>query len=102
VARFRLAKRAETDLDEIWFTIAIDNVNAADRTIDTLHEVAGLLSSQPRMGRERAELEVGLRSVVTSTPYVIYYKPAPDGIVIVRILHHARDVDAIFLSEREG
>ena len=33
MARFRLAARAAADLDEIWFTIALDNVDAADRII---------------------------------------------------------------------
>ena len=44
MARYHLAKRAETDPDEIWFTIALDNVDAADRIIDILYEVAELLA----------------------------------------------------------
>jgi plasmid stabilization system protein ParE len=44
VARFHLAKRVETDLDEIWFTISLDNVDAADRIIDIMYEVAELLA----------------------------------------------------------
>ena len=71
MARFRLAKRAETDLDEIWFTIALDNVDAADRIIDILYEVAELLASRPKMGRARSELAAELRSFATNAPYVI-------------------------------
>ena len=44
MARFRLAKRAETDLDEIWFTIWLDNADAADRIIGILYEVAELFA----------------------------------------------------------
>ena len=51
------------------------------------------------MGRARSELAAELRSFATNTPYVIYYELAPNGIVIVRMLHHARDLDAIFLNE---
>ena len=101
MARFRLAARAAADLDEIWFTIALDNVDAADRIIDSLYAAAERLALQPRMGRKRNELAAELRSFVTKTPYLIYYEPAPDGIFIVRILHHARDVEAIFPNAQD-
>ena len=54
------------------------------------------------MGRGRSELAAELRSFATNTPYVIYYELVPNGIVVVRILHHARDLDAIFLNEGDG
>ena len=96
MVRFRLAARAAADLDEIWFTIATDNIAAADRVIDSLYATAALLASQPKMGRARTELGAELRSFATKTPYLIYYVPTPEGIAIARILHHARDVEAIF------
>ena len=80
MALFRLVKRAETDLDEIWCTIALDNVDAADRIIDILYEVAELLASRPKMGRARSELAAELMSFATNTPYVIYYELAPNSI----------------------
>lgn len=98
MARFRLAARAAADLEEIWFTIASDNIDAADRVIDCLYAAVELLSLQPKLGRERNELAAQIRSFVTKTPYPIYYEIAPDGIVIVRILHHARDVEAAFMD----
>ena len=101
MARFRLTARAEADLEEIWFTIAQDNLDAADRTVDSLYAVAELLALQQSMGRERNELASELRSFATRTPYLIYYAPAPDGIFIVRILHHARDVETNFLSAED-
>jgi toxin ParE1/3/4 len=96
MARFRLATRAAADLDEIWFTIALDDVAAADRVVDRLYATAALLAAQPQMGRARIELGTELRSFATKTPYLIYYVPTPEGIAIVRVLHHARDVEAIF------
>jgi len=41
----------------------------------------------------------GLR-VVFHSPYAIYYLPRPDAIVIVRVIHGARDIAA--LAERGG
>jgi toxin ParE1/3/4 len=96
MSRFRLSARAAADLDEIWLTIAQDDIAAADRVIDRLHAAAALIATRSRIGRARNELGAELRSFVTKTPYLIYYVPASDGIAVVRVLHHARDVDAIF------
>jgi toxin ParE1/3/4 len=50
------------------------------------------------MGRERNELVPGLRSFPIGR-YMIFYEPLPDGVVIVRVLHGARDIDTQFESE---
>jgi toxin ParE1/3/4 len=47
------------------------------------------------MGRERPELRVGLRSWPTSTAYILYYVPDQDGLILVRVLHHARDIQPL-------
>jgi toxin ParE1/3/4 len=101
MARFRLAARAAADLDEIWFTIALDDIAAADRVIDRLYATATLLALQPKIGRTRPELGAELRSFATKTPYLIYYVPTPEGIAIARVLHHARDVEANFLQVQD-
>ena len=50
------------------------------------------------MGRARPELSGGLRSFPTRTPYIIFYLPNDDGLLVVRVLHHARDIDAEYFS----
>jgi plasmid stabilization system protein ParE len=50
--------------------------------VDRLDEKLQLLAGQPLLGRGRPELAAGLRSM-----------PFGD---VVRILHSARDVDAVF------
>ena len=47
------------------------------------------------MGRDRRELSPGIRSWPTSTPYILFYFPHEQGIVVARVLHHARDIEAI-------
>jgi toxin ParE1/3/4 len=47
------------------------------------------------MGREREELSARLRSFAVGN-YVIFYRPAKDGIEVVRILHGARDFPPLF------
>ena len=51
----------------------------------------------PLSGAARAQLAPGLR-VTFHSQYAIYYLPLPDALVIVRVLHGARDVAA--LAER--
>ncbi|WP_366520926.1 type II toxin-antitoxin system RelE/ParE family toxin [Rhodoferax sp.] len=46
------------------------------------------------MGRTRRDLTDDLRSWPTSTPYILFYTPQADGITIIRVLHHARDVQS--------
>jgi toxin ParE1/3/4 len=53
----------------------------------------------PFAGPARGQLAHGLR-VTFHGAYAIYYKPLPDALVIVRVLHGARDVAA--LAEHGG
>ena len=50
------------------------------------------------MGRARPELADGLRSFPTRTRYILYYLVDGADVVIVRVLHHARDIDPEFFS----
>jgi len=87
---------AENDLLEAWLYVADNRVSAADRMLDLIEAEAMRLLEQPMMGRERRELAPSLRSWPTSTPYILFYIPAAQGITVVRVLHHARDIPAIF------
>ena len=53
----------------------------------------------PLSGPAREQLASGLR-VTFHSPYAIYYLPLLDALVIVRIIHCARDMAA--LAERGG
>lgn len=94
MARVTQTARAQLDLDEIWLHIAPDNIDAADRLIDTLVLAAEGLLRQPLMGRARPELAADLRSWPVAR-YLLFYRPTPEGIEVVRVLHSARDVPSI-------
>jgi len=98
MSRIRFTHSAETDLLELWVTIAEENLIAADEILDVIQATATLLGTQPEMGRARPELAEGLRSLPTRTPYLIFYLPDDDGLLVVRVLHHARDIDAEYFS----
>ena len=96
--RIRFTDSAETDLLELWLTIAEENLVAADESLDLIHATVSVLGGQPEMGRSRPELADGLHSFPTRTPYIIFYLPGKDGLLVVRVLHHARDIDADYFS----
>lgn len=95
MAKVFYSASAENDLLEAWLYVAEDSVASADRMLDRIEAEAVRLLEQPLMGRERPELSSGIRSWPTSTPYILFYFPHEQGIVVARVLHHARDIPAI-------
>ena len=93
----RVLKRpqAEADLDDIWWYIAQDNPDAADRLLDAINERCNLLARFPLVGTSRDELLPSLRSVPMGS-YLVFYLPLDDGIEVIRVLHGARDIDVFF------
>jgi toxin ParE1/3/4 len=90
----RISSRAQEDLEEIWDFIAEDNPDAADRFNDLLLEKFKILGRQPKIGRLRKELGPALRSFAVGH-YIIFYRQIPKGVDIFRVLHGARDIEAI-------
>ena len=96
--RVRLTHSAEADLLELWLNIAEENQVAADESLDVIQAAVLLLATQPEMGRARPELADKLRSIPTRTPYIIFYVADEEGLLVIRVLHHARDIDAGYFS----
>ena len=93
--QFRVSAVARADLDDIWFYIAQDNVEAADKFIQLVVARFPKLAGWPDIGRQRKELSPQMRSLVVGQ-YVIFYRPLENGIEIVRVLHGARDLPPLF------
>lgn len=81
------------DVAEIWDYIADDSEARANAFINTIDQKFKNLSDAPHMGRSRDELGKGMRSFPVSR-YIIFYRPLPDGVEIVRVLHSARDIES--------
>lgn len=95
MSRVLFSESAKADLLEAWLFIAEERIAAADAVIDAIHQEAQILSLQPLMGRLRSELAEGVRSWPTSTRYILFYVSSGDGITVLRVLHHARDIPNI-------
>lgn len=93
--QYRVSPAACADLDEIWFYIAKDNPEAADRFIRALISRFPALAAMPEMGRLREELSPNVRSFPFGR-YIIFYRPMDKGVEIIRVLHGARDLPPLF------
>ncbi|WP_425444032.1 type II toxin-antitoxin system RelE/ParE family toxin [Thalassospira alkalitolerans] len=77
--------------------MAEDNQDAATRLIYEIQDRFTPLCLNPEIGPARDALSPGLR-VFFHRNYAIYYRVIPSGLVIMRVLHGARDA-AVQFSE---
>jgi toxin ParE1/3/4 len=99
--RLVISRNAETDLILIWVYYAEKSERAAQRIRQEIVSKYNLLLQFPLAGRNRDELQAGLRSLPVGN-HIIFYREIEDGIEIVRVLHGAQDVLGIFSPEDEG
>jgi toxin ParE1/3/4 len=93
--QYRVSDAARSDLDEIWFYIAQDDPNIADRFLRLIVSRFPKLTSMPQMGWQREELSPRLRSFPVGN-YIIFYRQMENGVEIVRVLHGSRDLPPLF------
>lgn len=96
MARIIYSPDAERDLIDISSFIAMDNPAAADRLIDSFVDKLRVLADSPLIGPICIESPTLRRFPVGN--YVFFYRPMSDGIELVRVLHGARDLRALFNS----
>src|SRR5579863_9840203 len=90
--------RALVDLAEIWSYIAEDSADHADTFTDLIDSKLQALARRPGIGRSRPGLATDLRSFVVGD-YVIFYVPLSKGVDVVRVLHGARDLEAVLRDD---
>ena len=82
-------ERALSDLDKIQDYIEADNPAAAQAICRRIDTKVRLLGEQPSLGR--AGRVPGTRELVISgTPYIAAYKVIDERVVVVAVLHGAR------------
>lgn len=86
------------DYSDIHSYIAADSLQNASSLLRRLDARLKLLSENTLMGRRRPELAENLRSFPEGN-YVIFYQPLEDGIILIRVLHSARDITAEYFNE---
>ncbi|MCA9186153.1 MAG: type II toxin-antitoxin system RelE/ParE family toxin [Pirellulaceae bacterium] len=97
MSRVTKSSVSHRDLKQIGRYIVTESGNRSV-ALSFLHRVdacLALLARQPHMGRVHDDLRPGLRSHPFEA-YMIIYEPMPTGIHVVRVLHAARDIEAMF------
>lgn len=96
MADYYLSRAAIADLDDIWDYIAQDSVSQADKMQERLFSACQQLARNPHQGRPRPELRTGLRIHLVK-PYTLFYTiDLEEMITVRRVIHHSRDLDALF------
>ena len=90
--RYRLTRRAEQDVLDIWLYIAADNITAADKLVDRFTEIYERLADNPGIGSSQEQYRPGLRCFPVGN-YIVFYRTIDGGIEVYRVLHGARQLE---------
>ncbi|MFT3974625.1 MAG: type II toxin-antitoxin system RelE/ParE family toxin [Amaricoccus sp.] len=91
MTRLGYAQPALDDLRDILDYINESDPAAARRVLGAIRHVADLLPSNPKLGK-RGRVRRTRELVVAGAPYIIVDQLSSDAIVVLAILHTARDL----------
>jgi plasmid stabilization system protein ParE len=97
-AQFRFTPQAMEDLEAIWWFIAGDNRDAADRVEMEIVATCRRLAKHPLMGTKRQDitpLPVRFWTVAKFPNYVIVYRPETTPLEVIAVLHGRRDLKEV-------
>jgi plasmid stabilization system protein ParE len=97
-APFQFTQQATDDLDAIWWFIAQDSRDAADRVELEIVATCRRLAIHPLMGTRRLDitrLPVRFWTVTKFSNYVIVYRPETTPLQVIAVLHGMRDLKAV-------
>jgi len=93
---YLLTPAADADLEEIWQYVSENSgVSRANALEDELHAAMHRLGESPGMGHLRHDLADEMLRFWTVHKFLIVYRPEKQPVQVVRVLHGARDVQAI-------
>jgi toxin ParE1/3/4 len=100
VARLRIAAAAQSDLRDIRiYSKAAFGAATTSQYLIGLRATFTLLRERAIIGTSEEHLGFAMRSFGYKS-HRIYFRSADDEVLIVRILHHARDVPTLMTPER--
>lgn len=96
--KVRLTPLAEADLEGIGDRIAERNPARAVTYVRELRERATRIGEFPHAGPPRPQWGEGIR-VAVHGKYLIVYRVRDETVQVLRVVHGARDLDALFHAE---
>jgi plasmid stabilization system protein ParE len=97
-APFEFTPQATEDLDAIWWFIARDSRESADRVEMEIVATCRRLAKHPLMGSKRQDitsLPVCFWTVTKFPNYVIVYRPETTPLQVVAVMHGKRDLKQV-------
>ena len=94
----RFTPEARADLREIALRIAERNPVRAFSYVDEIEDRCHRIGEFPHAGPPRPQWGEGIRIAVLGR-YVIVYRARDETVQILRVVHGARDLDALFEDE---
>jgi toxin ParE1/3/4 len=99
VAKFKLTRLSETDLEAILgYTLETWGKRQAERYLGNLQACFQDLADQPGLGRRCDSIRPGLMRMEHGR-HVVFYRPKEYGIRVIRILHQGMLPDLYLLGE---
>jgi toxin ParE1/3/4 len=91
VGSYVLSGKADADIEAIAeASLQRWGLARAEAYILKLHETFQTLADFPDIGRDASDIRPGYRTIETAS-HSIFYRPAGDGVMIVRVLHQHMD-----------
>jgi toxin ParE1/3/4 len=90
---------ARADLEEIFWFIASDNPRRARTYVAEIEQACAKLCRMPEMGRQRPDLQPGLRILPLWRRIIIAYQLPEDRVDILRVFSAGQDYEAIISGE---
>jgi toxin ParE1/3/4 len=100
-------RKAQEDIDDITYYIAQDNLEAAVAFFEAVESTCAMLSTMPGIGSARdfrnpRFADLRMFPVKKFENYLIFYQSTDEELLVVRVLHGARDIAALFEEEEEN
>jgi len=93
---YKLSKEADFDLEAVFdYTNVSFGFNQAVKYLQELESAFNQLVLNPKIGRNRNEIKLGLYSI-SEQEHTIFYRIKENHIRIVRVLHESKDMPKHF------
>jgi plasmid stabilization system protein ParE len=103
VSGYLVTPAADADLDELWERVAGETGAArADRPEGELHAAMCRIGDMPGIGHSRDDLADESLRILVVHAFLIVYRPDTRPPQVIRVLHGARDVQAILGPAKPG
>jgi plasmid stabilization system protein ParE len=93
--KYRISRKANTDIEGICNRIALDNPEAADQMDERIHRAIELLAEVPGMGHRRTDVRDERYLFWAVGNCIIAYRVETD-LIVVRVVHGTRDFRRLF------